>query len=39
LKESLEEVMQALSDVAKLDYRISQNKIIINKKMKELRMK
>lgn len=39
LKESLEDVMLALSDVAKLDYRISQNKITIDKKMKELRMK
>lgn len=36
LKESLEEVMRALSDVAKIGYRISGDKIFIDKKIKEL---
>lgn len=39
LKDSLEEVMMALSDVARLEYRISQNKITIDKKIKKLPMK
>lgn len=33
LKDSLEKVLVALSDVAKIEYRISENKIFINKRM------
>jgi len=33
LKDSIDKVMKALSDVAKINYRISENKIFIEKKM------
>ncbi len=36
LKDSLEEVLIALADVAQIDYRIVNNKIFIDKKMKEI---
>ncbi len=39
LKDSLEEVLIALADVAQIDYRIVNNKIFIDKKMKEIQRK
>jgi len=39
LKDSLELVMKALGDVAKLNYRINDNKVYIDKKMDELQRK
>jgi len=39
LKESLKDVLLALSDVANLDFRIADDKIYIDKKIKELHMK
>ncbi len=39
LKESLEDVMGALADVAEIEYRINENTVYINKKLKELRMR
>jgi len=38
LKESIEQVMQALSDVTDIQYRINGNKIFIDKKIKQLNM-
>lgn len=39
LKDSLEDVMKVLSDVAKLEYRIVNNTIEIDKKMNKIHMK
>ncbi|HZL09254.1 MAG TPA: DUF4974 domain-containing protein [Prolixibacteraceae bacterium] len=39
LKESIEQVMTALSDVAKIRYRIDGDKILIEKKITELKMR
>jgi ferric-dicitrate binding protein FerR (iron transport regulator) len=36
LKESLEDVMIALSDVANLDYRIYDNRVVIDKRLKKI---
>ncbi|WP_340112964.1 FecR family protein [Maribellus mangrovi] len=39
LKDSLDEVLTALSDVIKMEYRIDGKKVFINKKMEEIPMK
>ncbi|WP_167618195.1 FecR family protein [Maribellus sediminis] len=39
LKDSLDEVLTALSDVIKMDYRIDGNKVYINKKIERIPMK
>ncbi|WP_319590763.1 FecR domain-containing protein [uncultured Draconibacterium sp.] len=39
LKDSLEEVLKVLSDVAKINYRITNNQVFVDKKVKEIPMK
>ena len=39
LKDSIEDVLTALADVAKIEYRINKNTIYIDKKLKKLPMK
>lgn len=39
LKESLEDVLLALADVAKIEYRVDGNKIYVDKKMNEIQRK
>jgi K+/H+ antiporter YhaU regulatory subunit KhtT len=39
LKESIEQVMIALADVAKIQFRVEGTKIYINKKINELQMR
>jgi ferric-dicitrate binding protein FerR (iron transport regulator) len=39
LKESLEDVLLALADVAKIEYRVDGSKIYVDKKMNEIQRK
>ncbi|WP_346854581.1 FecR domain-containing protein [uncultured Draconibacterium sp.] len=39
LKDSLEDVFKALSDVAKINYRITEDKVLVDKKVEEIPMK
>ncbi len=39
LKESVEDVMKIVEDVAKIDYRINKNEIFVDKKLKRINMK
>ncbi|WP_346859639.1 FecR domain-containing protein [uncultured Draconibacterium sp.] len=39
LKDSLEEVLKALSEVAKINYRITNNQVLVDKKVEEIPMK
>ena len=39
LKDSLEEVLKVLSDVAKINYRITNNQVLVDKKVEEIPMK